>query len=107
MVDEASEDDIQRAIETKINNELAAEGKLDDANPPTQYARLELQSFGVVKVQFRALGLIEAGTRKRYARDSNIYWKLTERGDQYLVSVAALQRTSSSPAIGGTQAPQL
>jgi Domain of unknown function (DUF4062) len=95
MMDEASEGTIKNAITERIYGQLAAEGRI-----PTTRERLgcwlDSESFGTVKVQFRALGLIEKGVRKRYARDDSIYWKLTERGDSYLVSVAARKRTDTN-----------
>lgn len=97
MMDEAAEKDIRAALGKTICDELEADGKLPILNEkrrPNVY--ITVHSFGVMKVQFAALRLIEKGVKKRYARDSNTYWKLTARGEEYLVSVVALR--SNNPA---------
>jgi hypothetical protein len=47
-------------------------------------------SWGSIIVQLRALHVIETGTKKRTASDKAVYWKLTEAGDAYLVSLLAV-----------------
>ncbi|MDP5240051.1 DUF4062 domain-containing protein [Uliginosibacterium sp. 31-16] len=45
-----------------------------------------------IKIQFRALGLMEPGTKKRAVSDTNTYWKLTPRGECHLIQIKALKR---------------
>ncbi|MFT0859437.1 DUF4062 domain-containing protein [Ancylobacter sp. G4_0304] len=52
------------------------------------------ETFGSVIVQFRALGLIEKGTRKRAVSDRANYWRLTERGERHLVGLLAQKKPS-------------
>ncbi|MGY6518799.1 MAG: DUF4062 domain-containing protein [Lysobacteraceae bacterium] len=47
-----------------------------------------------VAVQFQALGLMESGTKKRPVSDSNTYWKLTPFGENYLIQLRALKRST-------------
>lgn len=50
------------------------------------------ESFGVIKVQFRALGLISSGEKKRSANDKQTYWKLTPYGDYVMTQLLAIKR---------------
>ncbi|OBG72366.1 MULTISPECIES: DUF4062 domain-containing protein [Mycobacterium] len=45
-----------------------------------------------VQVQFRALGLIDKGQRKRTASDTHKYLALTEKGDRHLAFLRAIRR---------------
>ncbi|PIB92328.1 hypothetical protein [Caulobacter sp. FWC2] len=49
------------------------------------YAKIEPECFNEVIIQFRALGLIDVGIKKRGVKDRNGYWSLTPAGDRHLV----------------------
>ena len=49
-------------------------------------------SFDLIKVQFRALGLICLSERKRTASDTSTYWKLTQYGDYLLTQLMAIRK---------------
>lgn len=48
--------------------------------------------FNEIIIQLRALGLIEQGVKKRPINDRHNYWKITTKGDKYLVSLLARRR---------------
>lgn len=50
------------------------------------------ESFNLIKVQFRALGLICAGEKKRSTTDKHTYWKLTAYGDYIMTTLLAVKR---------------
>jgi hypothetical protein len=58
-----------------------------------------------IQVQYRALGLIDKGLRKRTASDTHKYLALTEKGDRHLAFLRAIRRdtdeVSNSPALEG------
>ncbi|WP_160320124.1 DUF4062 domain-containing protein [Rhodococcus rhodochrous] len=54
------------------------------------------RSWGAIIVQLRALRLITTGTKKRTASDKAVYWKLTQAGDEYLVSLRAVSTTAKN-----------
>jgi hypothetical protein len=54
------------------------------------------ESFAEIIVQFRALGLIHRGVRKRAVSDKASYWALTERGDRYLVGLLARKKSGAA-----------
>jgi len=49
-------------------------------------------SFDLVKVQLRALGLITLGEKKRSSTDKQTYWKLTPYGDYVMTTLLAIRR---------------
>lgn len=53
------------------------------------------ESFNEVLVQFRALGMIARGEKKRGINDRASYWRITARGDRHLVSLLARRRGDS------------
>lgn len=55
-----------------------------------------------IRIQLQALGLMEAGTKKRAVSDTNAYWKLTSFGEKHLIQIKALKKeNSSSKLLGG------
>ena len=90
MIEEASE----RALRSRLSNEIL--GRIDEIPDVGQHSNpgviLEQSSFDAIKIQFRALGLIEPGTRKRAPSDSNTYWRLTQVGDRLLITMAAIRK---------------
>lgn len=55
-------------------------------------ASIELESWNEVIVQFRALGLIDQGIKKRGVNDRGSYWRITAKGDKALVNLLARRR---------------
>ena len=54
--------------------------------------RIASEAFDLIKVQFRALGLITLGTNKRNIADKNTYWKLTPYGDTVMNQLLAIKK---------------
>lgn len=50
------------------------------------------ESWSEVLIQFRALGYIDTGIKKRAVSDRGSYWRITPRGDRHLVSLLAKKR---------------
>lgn len=53
---------------------------------------LTQESFDLIKVQFKALGLITVGDKKRSATDKHTYWKLTPYGDYIMPQLLAIKK---------------
>lgn len=51
------------------------------------------ESFNMIKVQFRALGLITSGEKKRSTSDKQTYWKLTPYGDYVMTQLLAIRHS--------------
>ena len=54
--------------------------------------KLAQESFDLIKVQFKALGLICVGDKKRSATDKETYWKLTPYGDYIMTQLLAIKK---------------
>lgn len=94
MIDEAPEP----ALRKTFNNHMVSEIRADtEGNWTTgwlnQSAEISDKSWGAIIVQLRALRLITTGTKKRTVSDKSVYWKLTQAGDDYLVSLRAVPRS--------------
>lgn len=57
---------------------------------------LALESWSEILIQFRALGLMEQGTKKRGVNDRGSYWRITPKGDRLLIKLLARRRLNSS-----------
>ena len=81
---------LSKYIEDNNNWEDKSEfSKLKDAR---NFA-ISQESFGLIKVQFRALGLITSGEKKRSTTDKQTYWKLTPYGDYMMTQLLAIKRS--------------
>lgn len=100
----ASWDDIFRDIGPALINE-ATEGQLKDilarfhgldeveegyvtADP----VAVAPEVWNEVLIQFRALGYLDKGEKKRGVNDRNSYWRITPLGDRHLVNLLARKR---------------
>lgn len=63
--------------------------KLENA----QDFEISQESFNMIKVQFRALGLITSGEKKRSTSDKQTYWKLTPYGDYVMTQLLAIRHS--------------
>ena len=65
----------------------------------TNTPEISLESWNEILIQFRALGLIAPGSKKRGVNDRASYWVITPRGDRYLVSLLARRKQDPAPAV--------
>ena len=91
MIDEAPEP----ALRETFNKHMLLDIQSDAENGWTtgwgsEAAEISDRSWGAIIVQLRALRLITTGTKKRTVSDKAVYWKLTQAGDEYLVSLRAV-----------------
>ena len=77
LIDECNNQDFH----SKLSNYIARTYKNVPGIKEPSHFSLSSESFGLIKVQFRALGLITSGTKKRSTSDKQTYWKLTPYGD--------------------------
>jgi len=103
----ATWDDLFRDLGPALINE-ATDRKCGDivvrfhgfAEPPDgklgSNVELDQESLNEVLIQFRALGLIQPGVRKRGVNDRNSYWAITPKGDKHLVSLLARRKTAAT-----------
>ena len=97
MIDECSELKFKQALNglisfrqadiRKICNISNYEGLYDFAISDT--------AFNLIRVQFKALGLMVLSTKKRSTRDRTTYWTLTPYGDYIMTQLLAIKKDNS------------
>ncbi len=77
-------------METALEEFIAKRMRLKNAESGF-YCDISKESFGQIKVQFKALGLIQLSERK-HAGANKIYWTLTPYGDYVMTQLLAKQK---------------
>ncbi len=55
-------------------------------------AHLDTEDFGLIKIQLKALGLIQHSPRKRSVNDRGTYWTLTPYGENRMIQLLAVKK---------------
>lgn len=93
MIDECTEETFKNILEEYIsNNSNWNKCKEFKALNGVGYFVLNQESFGLIKIQLRALGYITLGEKKRSATDKRTYWKLTPYGDYVMTTLLAIKK---------------
>lgn len=58
---------------------------------------ISIETWNEILIQFRALGLIDQGIKKRGVNDKSSYWRITPKGDRYLVGLMAKRKKKVLP----------
>lgn len=93
MIDECTDGTFKQSLSNYIeeNYEWENEKEFFMLSSTNMYS-INLDSFNTIKVQFRALGLICLGTKKRSASNMKTYWKLTPYGDTVMSRLLAIKK---------------
>lgn len=95
MIDECTEVAFQHAYDEFLeNNSHWKEDDLYSKMTDEKEFRISQESFNLIKVQFKALGLISIGEKKRSAADRLTYWKLTPHGDYVMTKLLAIKKNT-------------
>lgn len=94
MIEECCEREFKNCIEDYIEKDSRNILKSEQFE---QYVELHgfnihNESFNIIKVQFRALGLITLSEKKRTPSDTATYWKLTPYGDYVMTKLLAIKK---------------
>ena len=93
LIDECSERDFKSFIESLIRERYDWKSDPDFSGfDSTSEYYIPQGTFNKIKIQFRALGLITLGSKKRSAADKQTYWKLTPYGDNIMNQLVAIRR---------------
>lgn len=91
LIDEDSETHMHYAIDELLKSSFDyRKHKEYKAYTRIGFLSVDSETFNLIKVQFRALGLIQLGNKKRTTSDSNTYWKLTPYGDYVMTTLLAV-----------------
>jgi hypothetical protein len=86
---------INETTETDLQSVLARFHSYDEFKDGENFRgldRLNPESWNEILIQFRALGLIEQGVKKRGINDNASYWRITQKGDRHLVNLLARRK---------------
>jgi len=87
LINEASSLDIQRLLIRFNSLDPLQRGEVR-----ASHVTIAVEAFNAIIVQFRALGLIDKGVKKRGVNDTASYWSITQKGDRHLVNILARKR---------------
>ncbi|MES0058359.1 DUF4062 domain-containing protein [Mesorhizobium sp. M0041] len=60
---------------------------------------ISIESWNEVLIQFRALGYLQPGIKKRGVNDRSSYWVITPKGDRHLVSLLARRKKTAEQGL--------
>ena len=106
MLVDAEQESVRGALQRAAGERMAAHARTEvqkaallldpsldvSSGPKNMSIELSEEALGAVVLQFKALGLIEASSRKRSVADSGTYWSLTPLGEQRIVQTRAIRK---------------
>ncbi|OBI31963.1 DUF4062 domain-containing protein [Mycobacterium sp. E2238] len=91
MIDEATEVDVRDRVVQHAFSQVDEEDREKTKDWRDRDATIYDDDWGMIVVQFRALGLIDKGQKKRSTTNTTKYLALTEKGDRHLVFLRAVK----------------
>lgn len=97
LMDECTQEKLEKdmpvIIKTCANQQFQEYISDNQLKSPSHFS-LYQNHFDMILVQFRALKLIELSKKKHAPSDKNIYWSLTSYGDQLMLKLNAIKKSS-------------
>lgn len=94
MMDECSESEMKRKLCDFIDENkgiLSMDKEFDDFTEFSSFKILQ-SAFDLIKVQFKALGLICISTKKQVSKSIGTYWRLTPYGEYMMTQLVAMRK---------------
>lgn len=94
MIDECTEHALARTLNNLLEKNKAKIKKKEAFADYREFAnfRIDREAFDLIKVQFKALGLICLSSKKRSTKDTGTYWSLTPYGDFTMTKLLAIRK---------------
>ncbi|RVT47432.1 DUF4062 domain-containing protein [Rubrivivax albus] len=111
MLDEAADDRIRaglaQLVRTRTLDGWDEDPELTEFGSPRSFA-VSARDEQTIKIQLRALGLIEQSKKARSIKDTRTFWSLTAYGDAVLVQLRAIRKGEFKPVDEGSadEAPE-
>ncbi|SDL48087.1 protein of unknown function [Paracoccus chinensis] len=83
---------INETTEDKLINLISRFNSLHHTENEVLSVTLAVECWSEILVQFRALGLITQGIKKRGVNDRGSYWGITQKGDRLLIKLLARRK---------------
>jgi hypothetical protein len=90
MLDEGSEPSLRLSLRHYFQSRWG-EAVANRIGETIELLSIDDEDFGTIKVQLRALGLIEIKKKNRSTRDKSTYWGLTPYGDKIVTQLRAVR----------------
>lgn len=98
MIDEATEEAVRKRVMLHAWVLVDDEDEQKTAKWRDRDAEIFDDDWDLIRVQFRALGLIDKGQKKRPINDENKYLSLTDKGDRHLTFLRAQRKSDDEPS---------
>lgn len=94
MIDECTEYALAQTLNNLLEKNKAQIKKKETFSDYRNFShfRIDRESFDLIKVQFKALGLICLSSKKRSTKDTDTYWSLTPFGDFTMTKLLAIRK---------------
>ena len=95
MIDEATDEKIHsglvQLVRDRFKETMAGDPDLDGYRNPRDFV-VSVRDEQTIKIQLRALGLIQKSGKTRSIKDARTFWSLTPYGDAVLVNLRAIRK---------------
>lgn len=94
MIDEISNDKLHTAIKSFLQKKAypTIKSKKKYKDEKIFDFKFSTDDFQTIKVQFRALGLMNKSKKSRSVKDTDTYWALTPYGDEIMTKLRAIKK---------------
>ncbi|MDQ2138024.1 DUF4062 domain-containing protein [Alcaligenaceae bacterium B3P038] len=104
MLNEATDDRIRTALSQLVEMQTlegwSSDKNLEGFTSPRAFV-VSSHDEQTIKIQLRALGLIEQSKKTRSVKDTRTFWSLTPYGDSILVQLRAIRKGDFKPEVTG------
>ncbi|MNR01372.1 hypothetical protein D3C85_1171750 [compost metagenome] len=101
MLDEAADERLRSGLNQLVRSPIIegwkSDTQLKSYNSPRNFS-VAARDEQTIKIQLRALGLIEQSKKARSVKDTRTFWSLTTYGDAVLVQLRAIRKGDFKPS---------
>jgi hypothetical protein len=105
MIDEASDEDFRSRLNALVEQLARPSVQMKLKDKRLVGFSIDPESFDMIKVQLRALGLITKSQKSRSLKDTGTYWALTPYGDTVMTNLLAIFAFESSDSNAPSELP--
>lgn len=100
MLDESPDQDLRLELNRMVKDQFKAKVAENEEFIGHRFRGFEVveHDFNTIKIQLRALGLIDKSSKPRSIKDQGTYWSLTPYGDRVLTKLRAIPRELAEEA---------
>ncbi len=94
MIDECDEETFKYALNDLLESSISRIEEIEGYEDVSDFEdfKISYESYSLIKVQLKALGLIQLSEKKRSTKDRETYWTLTPYGEYYMMQLLAIKR---------------